>query len=548
MPGRPELSILLSRALFVWVLAFTGAARAQAPAVSVAGDPVDATAMAIDLGATYRLSATGLSRLRVDVDGDGQAATTADGRPESYGQDYLLAHRLSVMPRLKAGKAVTFYGDLQLAAGYLALKSPEPRFADFGPPRGDDALGYDARQIALRKLYLEWRTLGGALMAGRMASEWGLGILANSGDRDLAEWGTTHFGSDYNFGDVVDRVLLATAPLLHLIDAPWASRLVLAVGADVVVRDERIDRAQGDIAGEAIGVLRYAHKGNEAGVYAAYRDLRDRYHDTLNVTALDVYGRGSFRMGDFDLTATGELAWVTGDTTWGRSAGCTGSLDVAQLGYVARAGATYKPLALGGDVELGYASGDTNPFDCNLRNFTFDPDYNPSLILFEELRAAETVAAQANVSDPARVGVPPDSARLLPTGGAVSNAIYLRPTVRYRFGDLGAKLSVLWARAEENVVDPYNTTLLSAGGDRPLSYQGGIGARKDLGIEVNVGVDYTYTLAGGGNPLELKLALQAGQLNPGSAFDNGQGQAHPNVSVVFAQLTARWLPPESPAN
>ncbi|MBI3179757.1 MAG: hypothetical protein HYZ27_08850, partial [Deltaproteobacteria bacterium] len=325
-------------------------------------------------------------------------------------------------------------------------------------------------------------------MAGRMASQWGLGILANSGDNDTPDWGTTRFGQDSSFGDVVDRVLFAAAPLLYFVGADWASRLIVAVGADVVVRDERIDRALGDLAGEAIGVVRYAHKGNEAGVYVAYRDLRDRHNDTLNVTAIDFYGRGTFRMGDFDVMAVGEVAWVTGDTTWGRSAGCTGTLDVAQLGYVARAGATHRPTALGGDVELGYASGDTNPFDCNLRNLTFDPDYNPSLILFDELRAAGTVAAEANVADPARVGVPPDSARLLPTGGAVSNAIYVRPTVRYRWQDVGARLSILWARAEENVVDPYNTTLSSAGGDNPLNFQGGNGANKDLGVEVNVGV------------------------------------------------------------
>ncbi|MBI3179756.1 MAG: hypothetical protein HYZ27_08845 [Deltaproteobacteria bacterium] len=154
MPGHRELSILLSRvALFVLVL--SDAARAQEVGVSTTAEPAADGALAFDWGATYRLSATGLSRLRVDVDGDGQAGTTATGKRESYGQDFLLAHRLALMPRLRAGRAVTLHSDLQLAAGYLALSAPESRFADFGPPRGDAALGYDPEQIALRKLYVE---------------------------------------------------------------------------------------------------------------------------------------------------------------------------------------------------------------------------------------------------------------------------------------------------------------------------------------------------------------------------------------------------------
>jgi hypothetical protein len=225
----------------------------------------------------------------------------------------------------------------------------------------------------------------------------------------------------------------------------------------------------------------------------------------------------------------------------------TGEIDVKQLGYLVRAGATYLPFDVGLDVEVGYASGDSNPYDGNLRNFTFDPNYNPSLILFEELRAAESVAAAANASDPERVGIPTDSVRLLPTNGSVSNAIYVRPTLRgsfkkllpAEFGQMSARLALLYALAEEDLVDPFASTLE---GGVAINHQGGDGKERQLGLEANIGLDYHIQLE---TWVALDATLQAGRLWPGKGFRNAAGLDHPSVDVFYARLAVHWLPPAS---
>jgi hypothetical protein len=391
-------------------------------------------------------------------------------------------------------------------------------------------------QLKVRKLYVDWRTPVGAFIAGRMASSWGLGSLANGGDDDAQDWGAARFGIDRNYGDVVNRVILATAPFALLSGEDWARRWTLVLGAGTVERDDRTVRSEGDDAMEAIFALRYRQERREAGVYVAYRDLEDRNADTLEVLAVDAAGRWDWRFGDIEVTAAGEIAFVAGDTTLARNNAFTGNIEVRQLGYVLRGGATYLPLGAGGDLEIGYASGDSNPVDDTLRNFTFDPSYNPSLILFEELRAVETISVRANASDLSRIGVPPDAARLLPTQGAVTNAVYVRPTVRYAWDNLTARVAFLWARAEEDVVDPVTLNAYS----ELRNHQGGKSSARDLGVEIDVGVDYEVRLE---NWVEAVVGVQGGRLMPGEAFTNGSGDPHPAINALFARLLVRWLPP-----
>ena len=195
------------------------------------------------LGGSYRLSAQTLSDLRLDSDGNGQAETV----DERYGQGHLAAHRLRFTPALELFEGVRFDADLQLATGYLSVDNPSERYAEYGPPRNDRyGAGEEfAEQVKLRKLYMTWRMPIGAIVLGRMASSWGSGILANGGDDDSQDWGAARFGEDRNYGDVVNRVLFATAPFMLASSAPWAQRTRFVIGGDLVERDERLSRADG---------------------------------------------------------------------------------------------------------------------------------------------------------------------------------------------------------------------------------------------------------------------------------------------------------------
>jgi hypothetical protein len=513
---------------------------------SAAAERPDAT---LSLTGSYLVSVTSVGTIRVDADGDGMADAG-----EAYGQDLLMPHRLRFEPKATFHDSLSLEADFQLLSGYLTVDEPDARFVGFGAPRDSSADAFSKTmvwrdQFKLRKLMIRWRTPAGMVIAGRMASQWGSGLLANGGDNDLQDWGGTRFGEDRNYGDVVNRIVFATKPLHLATDAEWANRWILAVGADVLERDERTNLSEGDFAWEGIGALRYQHEGQEVGIYVAYRDLEDRNDDTLNVWAVDLFGEGSHRFADVEVSGLAEVVFVTGETTLARNNAFTGIIDVQQLGYIARAGATYLPLGLGGDVEVGYASGDSNPNDGNLRDFKFDTDYNPSLILFEELRAAETVAAAANASDPERVGIPADAVRLLPSNGAVSNTIYVRPTLRAssktflppNLGEVGLRIAMMYAVAEEDMVDPYASNL---NGGVAVNHQGGDGGEHELGLEFDVGVDYGIQID---RWVKLDASLQYGRLLPGAAFKNASGLDHPSIDVFFARLMVRWLPPDPPA-
>ncbi len=522
----------------------------EVPSLAAQGGFLTASGWDFNLTGAYRVSAEGISDMRVDAEG------------ETYNQNELFTHRLTFAPSVQINPYLSITSEVQLMSGFLGWDSPNARFRtandetrsvlvdgemtdvpstfeNFGPPRSRDGAAFHdyLEELRLRKLYLTWTTPIGQVKFGRMASQWGMGILANGGDNETQDWGSPRFGQDRNYGDVVDRIMFITTPFAAISDSEWSRRWVLAAGADIVDRDERVRREDGDLAIQGVGALRYSHDLKELGLYIAHRDLRDHNQDTLRATAVDFYGKGSWRFWDFDVYGEGEFAWVLGDTSLARNNAFTENVTIQQLGWVGRVGANYVPLNLGLDVEVGYASGDSNPNDEFLRNFTFDPDYNPSLIMFDQLRAAETVATTANVSNPTLFGQPPSNRDLIPTGGSMTNAVYVRPTLRYKWEGLAARFAFMWAIAEEDIVDPYNSNRAGGG---PINYQGGDGTQRELGVEFDLGVDYTYRFR---SWFEAHASIQGGYFIPGAGFADADGNVPDPIGMVYARLILRWLPP-----
>src|SRR5206468_770901 len=120
---------------------------------------------------------------------------------------------------------------------------------------------------------------------------------------------------------------------------------------------------------------------------------------------------------------------------------------------------------LEGEIEGGYASGDANPFDDQASNFSMNRDFKVGLVLFDEVMLFQTQNAARRLSDPNLTGAPPPGLDLLPTEGAVTNALYLKPTLRYKPSLLGGKFrlvgSALFARAPDPVVDAYQALVHS---------------------------------------------------------------------------------------
>lgn len=103
-----------------------------------------------------------------------------------------------------------------------------------------------------------------------------------------------------------------------------------------------------------------------------------------------------------------------------------------------------------------------------------------------------------------------------PTGGAVRNALYLFPKVRWEpVNEVKMVVAVLWATAVE-----------------PVNNRAGAEA-SNYGVEIDYGVEYSYTE-------NFFVGLQTGVLLPGDVFDQPTGEkaaamftVQPRFTVVF---------------
>jgi hypothetical protein len=465
-------------------------------------------------------------------------ATVANAKPgaltDSLGQNNFINHWLRITPRFQIKKNLEFVGQMDVLTGIVAGDLAHDTSADQTPR--DSTNGFS--NVQPRWLYLEWQTKYGVLRAGQQPSHWGLGIVANDGDHPSL------FG-DYRYGDISERVLFATRPAGR--DSPFT----VAVAADVVYRDNYAILTHGDDAYQGILAATYERNAHEVGLYGVYRHQQHAqtsdesyypYDDTIDVGIIDLYGRfiepvpGS----DAFVFGAGEVATYLGSTNDERSAAQALSGErtairayggAVQLGVVHQAHCSCvraSPSAqqdpsfgdIVGQVEVGYASGDANPYDDVEHRFTFNPNHKVGLLLFDEIMRFQTARAATAAQDPllANSSRPQPGANLLPSNGGVFGAQYVNPTVVIRPRRwLDLKGGAVIAMATADVVDPYRLATQGA----YVNYLGGDPKRRDLGVELDGGFETRTHLDYG---FVLTLGAQGGVLFPGGALANAAGE------------------------
>lgn len=450
-----------------------------------------------------------------------------DDRPALLGQHTWVENRLRL-----TGKVI----ERQEAGGFEIQMS----FDIFdGLLAGDTArdfqgLGWDGRSFKLstdhtgfdfRALFAEFRLPFGQVSIGQMPSHWGLGMVANSGnDEDTVDFG------DQRFGDIVERALFATKPLVALFGPRgiW-NEIVMAGAVDLVYRDRLATLVKrtgdstewGDTAWQGIFAVIWTPDDATKVAAQATRRVQSFAHDqgNLHVWVFDATARTTlaFPANDLTLLLEGEGAAVNGRTSHATNLNALTSVAVQQQGWALRARLGWPQLEA--ELEAGYASGDSNPFDDASTGFSFNRDFKVGLVLWDEVMLFQSQNGAARLADPNLVGRPPNGADLLPTEGAVTNALYLKPTVRWRPVLLDGKVrftgSLLWAHAPEPVVDPYQALLVSA----PRNAYGAA-AGQSYGLEIDAGVSYREKLFG---KLALEVGAQYGVLFPGDVFAKPDG-------------------------
>jgi hypothetical protein len=425
-----------------------------------------------------------------------------------------------------------------------------PSFQDLGWQGRSNRNGIHTSGFEFRHLFVKLRMPFGVFEFGQMPNDWGMGMFINGGDQENA----FDFG-DERFGDIVDRVLFATRPFGFLGPRSEIARNVaLAVAADLVYRDRYASlfisgpgNSQGlfsgggidwgDVASEVVAALVWdPSTETRAGIYVARRWQEYALGGgSLHWWLFDLHARTLFPVAALGgvISLEAEAAELYGSTT--HSPNLSGlRTDIAQQGAAARA--VFSRGTIEGELEAGYASGDSNPFDGVSTQFQFNRDFKVGLVLFDEVLQFQTQNAASRLADPRFNARPPSGIDLLPTQGAVTNALYLKPTVRWRpslfAGRLRLVASVLFARAAEPYVDPYNTYFASA----PVNVFGASTGR-NYGTEIDAAASWRVRLGG---TLAYELGVQAGRLFPGNAFQFADGSRLSAVNAVRFRATLEF--------
>ncbi len=459
------------------------------------------------------------------------------------GLQVLLDHRLRVVTEGRLARTLRLVGAADLA-GSLGGDT-----TDIGKDtllvRRDRVRFYD--RSTLREAFLEWASPAGLLRVGQMASSWGLGLVANDGsDRE----DSFH---DPLLGDLVERVLFVTRPALVFSQSHFARHFYVGLGADLVYRDDLASLLDGDLAGQGVAFAFFegpAVRGGDdlfAGVYAAFREQKDDAGDRLRVVVLDAAFRHTITLDSrgTSVHVEGEGAYALGRLEFADGGGpprARDGADIRQWGAVLRAMAFIPDAGLEPGVEAGVASGDADPMDHVGRAFRFDPDYQVGMILFQEVLGRMSALQTERVSDPALLYKAPSGYKMAATNGAITNAVYVYPRVRYwPLPDLELRLAFLWARGLAPIVGAYNT---AGHGGYPLGYRvdprrwtHGKWEERDLGMEVDGGVSFTVRLRG---RERLRLGVQGGWCRPGAAFRDEEGGRMPSVFKVRLLADLAW--------
>ncbi len=541
------LRALMKRApcsMVAWLLVAAPARGADATGV-----PSDFPRLVLDTGRaaspppdpdTYRFSLHGEHQLRFQAQRSFLLVPTAsaiDQKPglveDSIGQNWFSHHWLRISPRLELRDVVQLVGQVDITGVLFGERAHDTR-ADHMPR--DSYNGYS--NVQPRWLYVQYRVPFGFFRIGQQPNHWGMGILANDGDHPLL-WG------DYRYGSISDRILFATKP------GGKDSDFNLAIAGDLVFRDPSARLVRGDQAFQGVLAAFFERGPNKLGVYSTLRHQENQrssasplysYTDQIDAVSMDVHGKFAWPVPGHDafFFGEGEVATVLGSTNLGPNGSSTLSGPKQQirsyggaavLGVVHRSharddarddGRSPSDAAFGdvvGQLEAGYASGDADPYDGTQRRFVFDPNHRVGLLMFDELLRFQTARSATAATDPrlASASRPAQGIDLVPSNGGVFGAQYVNPSGIYRPRPwLDLKGGMVVAQATSDVVDVYR---LATSGSY-VNYQGGNARKKDLGVELDAGVEARLVMRQG---LRAQVGAQGGLLFPGGAFEDTNG-------------------------
>lgn len=335
--------------------------------------------------------------------------------------------RLRLIPHLRINSGVHVYADIDMLdalafGGNPAGGNPEILQA-IGQQQADGTLfnepvgltggvlpGEDYRDsLFARRAWVEVYTKYVDLKIGRMASHWGMGLLANDGSCDTCD-----------YGDIVDRIQISTSA----IDPVRISFSIDTRAEGFINRDDDTHSLllQGG----------YLHEVWKVGAYVRWTR---RPMNKLNLLHGDIWAEA--KLGPVHVEAEGLIAWGQAETT---------DIGVEDLRILSGGGALNATLAVSpweAGLSLGVATGDKDPTDNQWHTMRFDRDYDVGLLMFEHPLPQFQIGDAANVEDGPLGNV--DTSQAISHEG-VSNAFFIRPRFHFDILDnLRAGISIVTA-------------------------------------------------------------------------------------------------------
>lgn len=312
--------------------------------------------------------------------------------------------------------------------------------------------------LKVNNVWAEFITPVGKIKVGRMPVHWGLGLFFNDGSCPTCQ-----------FGDYADRISFLTR-IGPVFVEPAYSKIT-----EGPVETTKTGRLSGDVNGLTLKIL-YEDGNKKAGIYW---DNRIQRSSDSYIWIVD--GFGDWYIRPFRLEA--EVLTIRGRSRIPKFFGKNYRLSLRRWGGVVRASTRISLFEPG--MECGIASGPhTNEYDLTrhgqskgniLAQLSFDPDYNPDMIMFRHLTSGYVLDPVGKES--------PGLASF--DGGAVSNAWYIKPFTKLRYNDLIATLGITHAHCLKKYM-----------GDRYMGTEVDIGAQLKTRHSIKIGMDLGILFAG----------------------------------------------------
>lgn len=421
--------------------------------------------------------------------------------------------------------------------------------------------------VTIPRAWIQFQVPVGIMRVGRMPSHWGMGLLANGGGtmnmdalapeheprKGLDHFFDDDFG-DNHFGSTADRILFITKPLTIaktiMKKKDVESNFVVGYAFDKISEAPFLAAEPPERRFRPFGQQGFLSRGSsddvtEHVVLAVYNDAdwdKVRYTDELRFGTYWVFrtqGESSTNPSELDpdefcgegvrCEDTGAFIWI-GDIWWRvRYGSLYTEGEIYHIGGEAFGGIPFpapnepKEANITGGVarfgwltdmydgmlELGYSGGDDVLEDKEFTQRAINPDFNVSLILFEEI--IRELSART-FGPPFFSDENPEGAKGLMSNGGVVNARYGSLRGRYRPGLAGLTLvgqvlaawvdtpadtgTAMFYKYRDNPADPLN----------PIENSTFLGWEVDLAVKSNFAGDH------------MDFSLEAGYLNFGGAL------------------------------